>query len=416
MLKRIGERVKTTAEDRAVNKAGEATDRALDEVEKSVTEGGESESTSENSNNEPEEERPTTTAAEQKPAAPASTENAHTPAATPTVAAYKNYDFVPGDKIIYYYDMAGEADSEIPGRMLVNNGSVEIQTYGSDKVLFVPKKGEVSMRPQMKNENYLPEQFTLEFDVMADNIDGAASQISLYFRASADANRSWDGASKYYITLDNISGSGSIDFTINKEDASVGGYRQFPDQAINTAQNNWRRVAIYVNKNIGKVYLDQHRIAIVNQIESGAGMVTLEVNNEDNPVLIKNIRIAAGGADAYKKVVTDGKFIAYGIQFDVNKATLRPESMGTINEIAKMLKDNPDLKFEIGGHTDSDGSADLNNKLSLSRAEAVKQQLVTMGIDGSRLTCKGYGSTKPINDNATPENKAKNRRVEFVKK
>lgn len=230
VLKRIGERVKTTAEDRAVNKAGEATDRTLDEIEKSVTEGNESESTNDN-NNEPE-EKPTA-AAEVKPVAPPPAENAQTPASTPTVAAYKNYDFVPGDKIIYYYDMAGEADSEIPGRMLVNNGTVEVQSYGSEKVLFVPKRGEVSMRPQMKNESYLPEQFSLEFDVMADNIEGAASQISLYFRAAADANRSWDGASKYYITLDNISGSGSIDFTINKEDASVGGYRQFPDQAVN---------------------------------------------------------------------------------------------------------------------------------------------------------------------------------------
>lgn len=77
---------------------------------------------------------------------------------------------------------------------------------------------------------------------------------------------------------------------------------------------------------------------------------------------------------------------------------------------------NSHLKFEIGGHTDSDGSAELNNKLSQSRAETVKQQLVNMGIDAARLSTKGYGSTKPIADNSNPENKARNRRVEFVKK
>src|SRR5690606_15732884 len=114
-------------------------------------------------------------------------------------------------------------------------------------------------------------------------------------------------------------------------------------------------------------------------------------------------------------IVTEGKFVTHGILFDVNKAVIRPESMGVLNEIAGLMKKHEDLNFEIQGHTDSDG-ADANNlKLSQQRADAVKEKLITMGIDGSRMTTKGLGETKPIDDNGTAEGKANNRRVEFVK-
>ncbi|HRP17674.1 MAG TPA: OmpA family protein, partial [Ginsengibacter sp.] len=178
-----------------------------------------------------------------------------------------------------------------------------------------------------------------------------------------------------------------------------------------------RHVAVYVNKNIAKFYIDQHRIGILNQVLPGkATNLSIEVSNPEQPVMFKNFRLAAGGTDAYEKVITDGKFISYGIQFDVNKSLLKPESMGAINEVVKMLKSYPELKLEIGGHTDSDGSAERNNTLSQERANAVKKQMVSMGIDAARLTTKGYGSSKPIAENNSVENKARNRRVEFVRK
>ena len=90
--------------------------------------------------------------------------------------------------------------------------------------------------------------------------------------------------------------------------------------------------------------------------------------------------------------------------------------MGEINRIYALMKDHGDLKFEIGGHSDGDGDEAYNTKLSQQRADAVKTELVNKGIDASRLTTKGYGKSKPIADNNTPEGKANNRRVEFVKK
>ena len=103
------------------------------------------------------------------------------------------------------------------------------------------------------------------------------------------------------------------------------------------------------------------------------------------------------------------------INFDIDKATIKPESMGTLNMIVGVLKDNPDIKFEIDGHTDNSGTAAHNLTLSQQRADAVKDQLVKMGVDASRLSSKGLGDSKPISDNTTLEGKANNRRVEFVK-
>ncbi|HSN08941.1 MAG TPA: OmpA family protein, partial [Hanamia sp.] len=162
------------------------------------------------------------------------------------------------------------------------------------------------------------------------------------------------------------------------------------------------------------VYVDQYRVANVNNLTGKPQNVTFAINGYENSY-IKNIRIAAGGIDIYKETTTPAKIVMHGILFDVDKATLKPESMGSINEIYKLMQKNSSLKFEIDGHTDNTGDASHNLTLSQDRADAVKAQLTKMGIDGSRLTTKGFGDTKPMDSNDTPEGKANNRRVEFVK-
>ena len=135
----------------------------------------------------------------------------------------------------------------------------------------------------------------------------------------------------------------------------------------------------------------------------------------NNLYYIKNIRIAEGGVKYYDRVLQDGKIIANGIRFDTGKATLKPESMGIINEITQLMQDHPDLKFSVEGHTDSDGDEASNKSLSDQRAKAVMDKLIELGISAERLKSQGFGESKPIDNNSTPEGKANNRRVEFVK-
>ena len=90
--------------------------------------------------------------------------------------------------------------------------------------------------------------------------------------------------------------------------------------------------------------------------------------------------------------------------------------MGEINRIVTLMNDDPSLRFEVQGHTDNTGNAASNQTLSEQRAQAIVSKLVEMGISPSRLTAKGFGQSSPIADNSTDEGRAKNRRVEFVKK
>lgn len=403
ILNRIKDKVQEVTENKVISKTESETEKSLDNAEDRMS----SEKTSRKDKSKKQEEV-----------------SSNSKSASASLLSYSNYDFVAGDKIIFHYDMADERDSEIPSRVLIDEGTVEIQTYKGEKVLYIPADSRVYFNPHIKEKAYLPEQFTLEFDVLSNggvqtSLDVA--EIALYFRGQDETTGAYgDATAPVRILISGISGDPSYaqyEFGVFKNDNWYGGSSQrFPSEAVNSNQNNWRRIAIYVNKNIGKLYVDQHRIGISNHIEAGKpAKLDIEVTSSEIPVLFKNFRIASGGADTYNKVVTDGKFIAYGIQFDVNKAILKPESMGTINEFVKMMKEKADLKFEINGHTDSDGTTELNNKLSQERAEAVKTQMVSMGVDPERLTAKGFGSQKPIAKNDTAENKARNRRVEFVK-
>lgn len=104
-----------------------------------------------------------------------------------------------------------------------------------------------------------------------------------------------------------------------------------------------------------------------------------------------------------------------GIYFDLNKATIKPESYPVLDDAAKILTDNPNISVEIQGHTDSQGSDSYNQKLSEQRAYSVVDYLVKVkGIDIKRLKAVGYGESKPIASNDTKEGRALNRRVEFV--
>jgi OOP family OmpA-OmpF porin len=109
-------------------------------------------------------------------------------------------------------------------------------------------------------------------------------------------------------------------------------------------------------------------------------------------------------------------FIALYINFDTAKADIRPDSQPTVDQIATVLKQNPALKVSIEGHTDNTGAPAQNKTLSEQRANAVVAAIVKQGVAASRMSAVGWGQEKPIADNRTEAGRAKNRRVELVKK
>jgi len=119
-----------------------------------------------------------------------------------------------------------------------------------------------------------------------------------------------------------------------------------------------------------------------------------------------------GCPDELPKEVKKFTGVIKGINFDVDKDTIRPNSKGTLDSAVKVLKEF-EVRIEISGHTDADGSADHNRDLSKRRAEAVKKYLVDNGIAADRIETVGYGPDKPIADNKTKRGKAENRRIEF---
>jgi outer membrane protein OmpA-like peptidoglycan-associated protein/tetratricopeptide (TPR) repeat protein len=117
---------------------------------------------------------------------------------------------------------------------------------------------------------------------------------------------------------------------------------------------------------------------------------------------------------ALQPITINATGVLKNIQFELNSSQLQPVSLIELNKLLQLMNDNPTIKVQISGHTDNSGSDLHNMELSLSRAKAVADYLVSKGIDVKRLTWKGYGASKPVADNSTEEGRALNRRTEFT--
>jgi OmpA-OmpF porin, OOP family len=120
-------------------------------------------------------------------------------------------------------------------------------------------------------------------------------------------------------------------------------------------------------------------------------------------------------AEQMKRELDDKGHVALYINFDFDKADIKPDSRPIIDEIVKLLKANPSLNVTVEGHTDNVGAPDYNRRLSDGRARSVVAELTAEGIASRRLKAIGYGQDKPIADNSTDQGRSKNRRVELVK-
>jgi OmpA-OmpF porin, OOP family len=313
--------------------------------------------------------------------------------------AYQNYDFVPGNKMLFEDDFRSDKDGEFASHWKLESGQGTVNQFQGDPSLVMTEGNWAKVSPRITPARYLKDPFTVEFDYYAQPPGPQTDKIGISLHKGDDDRNFWFGA--------DVSTEG---LAHDLNGTYPGGDETF--------DGKWHHLAMVFKSNQVKLYADQTRVLVVPDLD-GFQPESLSIEglgDSQTPLIFKNVRIALGGdmnlLDALNKA---GKIVTYGIHFDVNSATVKAESMGTINEIVKLLKDNPQLKLEIGGHTDSSGDAAKNATLSQQRAESVTKMLVSQGVGAARLTAKGYGDTKPIADNKTAEGRAQNRRVELVK-
>ena len=394
--RRILEKVKSKTEKRIDRRTEEGIEKGLNKVEEDIKESVKGEGKEEGKPAEVEKGEPSQgqmgeTAGEEGP------ENNIKRASGPELI-WAKYDFVPGDIVIFEDNLIGEENGEFPSRWDLKSGNVEIANVDGEKVIML-RGGHPEIIPYLKDpqNDYLPDVFTIEFDLYYPG--GGNFQIFLYDRKNQRPN----GTGYHYIE-------------VRFDELQMGQVRsKYPADKLE--KSRWMHIAIAHNNGQLKAYMDDTRLINIPRLEfnpTGLSLYTYHAGN-DNLYYIKNIRIAQGGVKYYDRYLQDGKIVASGIRFDVNKATLKPESMGVINEIADLMKEHPDINFSVEGHTDSDGDDAFNQQLSEERAAAVAATLANLGIDPGRLVSKGWGESKPTDTNNTPEGKANNRRVEFVK-
>ncbi|HEX6533268.1 MAG TPA: OmpA family protein [Gemmatimonadaceae bacterium] len=317
-------------------------------------------------------------------------------AAAPGTGVWLNYDFVPGDKVLYYDDFSGENVGDLPRHLEMADGNAEVVEIKGEKYFHTTTGATF----YINFEKPLPERFTIEATYHVDRNAGPIKFIvgkGGYYTADVYCYQNKAG----------IYGGGK------------NGSKSSEQEAKGIAPNDFVHCRAMYDGGYVKAYLNEQRLAQLNGLTFTRG-TTIEVYvpraSDGAATLIKEIRIAEGGKKLYDVIAATGRVSTHGILFATGSSTISPESTPTLKEIGDMLEAHPELKLVIEGHTDNVGAAAANQTLSEQRAAAVKQYLVsTYHIDAARLQAKGYGASKPVASNDTPEGRQQNRRVELVK-
>jgi outer membrane protein OmpA-like peptidoglycan-associated protein len=376
----IKDRIKQKAADKVVEKAGKKIDEAMGD-------------------------KPASDPAASPSAATASASASAGSTAPTSRREWANYDFVPGSRTIFFTDFTEDQVGNFPKRLTFKNGQMEVvELDGGQRALKASSFSELLIPlPEA-----LPQKFTVELDVINRDSRGVAANTFEISGGNAYNDDKFTVVGWGHNGL-SVSGGGVQGMSIMAKDADIARYVGHPAS-----------FRILGDGPALKLYADEKRIANIPNASFQRGRALVLAlqgrDDENNAVYVTRIRVAESQKDIYDELSASGRWATQGILFESGKSDLKPESTPTLKSIAAALKGHPDLKIEIEGHTDNVGSAASNLTLSQARAEAVKSALVSdYAIDAGQLTAKGYGDTKPVAKNATPEGRANNRRVEIVK-
>ena len=324
------------------------------------------------------------------------------------------YDFVPGDKILFFEDFSQDAIGDFPA-LWTTNGSGEVKTVSIAPGKWLHMNGKDAVYCYTKEINF-PENFIVEFDIIPDKDFQFGTCLTLY---QDNPERSKE------VNDDLYPGLRGLHISPNYEGWETKGYDSDKDWLIGTGAKNpliaeeLNHVIVWIQKRRVRIYHQGQKVLDVPTniyAETKLNKLLFSGWDRNSTPYVTNIKVTTASPDTRSKLITEGKLVTYGITFDVNKADIKSESFGTLKGIAGVLAENPDVNVKIIGHTDGDGDDAKNLDLSKRRAESVKNELVkNFGIDSSRLTTEGAGETKPIAANDIPVNKARNRRVEIIK-
>jgi outer membrane protein OmpA-like peptidoglycan-associated protein len=265
----------------------------------------------------------------------------------------------------------------------------------------------------------LPDNFIFEFDVVPTPPEDNQGIASFYFTL-------FNGTGDFMNDDLYPQGVGGVHITCADNNWDVTAYKEGAGEMQNgnsnlapVKLNELNHVIVWVQKRRLRIYhRGQKVVDLPTILYDGIKYNRLRFSNWGGQGVpyITNLRFTTAKPDMRSKLLTEGKIVSYGIYFNVNSDKVKPESYGTLKEIAQVLTENPTVRIKIVGHTDGDGDAAKNLDLSKRRAASVKSELVnTFTISAARIETDGKGETAPIAGNDTPANKAQNRRVEFIK-
>ncbi|HEU4564353.1 MAG TPA: OmpA family protein [Gemmatimonadaceae bacterium] len=394
LKKRAEEAAKRTIENRVDEKSTEATDAALDKTENTVKCAASDKACIDKAKKEGKK-------VVSDDGAEGGAGEAASAAAPEKVGegAFVNFDFVPGDRVIFYEDFTKDNIGDFPRRLEFQNGNLEVAEWKGAKYLRASEWSTIFIPlPEV-----LPERFTMEFEFSTGYKATGGADLEVWFQ---EAGKDWYDHSKY----------GVINFGYGRTQLAAGKVRaegKYPKEI----DGQFIKARIMADGNYVKVYVDGQRVANVPNAQLGrSNKIRMVIPARSDAMLVGNIRVAAGGKKLYDAIAEKGRVATQGIFFDTGSDHIRPESAPTLKEIAAMMKEHADLRLTIEGHTDNVGGAAANQTLSEKRAAAVKARLVSeYGIEEGRLAAKGLGAAKPAASNDTAEGRQQNRRVELVK-